>query len=166
MLREPFPCNLFPLGSGFSVVAVGIDRKTASGQEFTPDLDIFGIHELYQIIHDDVDTVLMEISVIAEGKKVELKGFAFNHFLVRNIGNIDSREVRLPGDGAEACKFGTVEFYKIVIPGMLVGKTFKHLGCIVKIIGSLIASEKRYAAFFIFIASNVIHDLKPFYGVI
>lgn len=72
MTAEAVPGHLFPAGAGLSVVAVGVDGKAAPGQEPAPYFDVLGLHELNQILHDDVDDILVEIAVVPEGKQVEL----------------------------------------------------------------------------------------------
>ena len=43
------------------------------GGEETGDLDVFGLHEAHEVFHDDIDTVLMEVAVVAEGEEVEFR---------------------------------------------------------------------------------------------
>ena len=68
MMGKSFPCHLFPFCAGLTVIAVRVNGDTPAGQEFSPNLNIFGIHELYQIIHDDIHAVFMEIAVIPEAE--------------------------------------------------------------------------------------------------
>ena len=70
MAAEALPCHLLPISAGLAVVTVGIDGETAAGQEFTPDFYVFGIHELYQVFHDYIYTVFVEIAVVPEGEQV------------------------------------------------------------------------------------------------
>ena len=57
--------------AGRAVVGVGTDGDAATGREETDDLDVFGFHQADKVFHDDVDTVLMEITVVAKGEEVE-----------------------------------------------------------------------------------------------
>ena len=66
MVEKPVFGYLFPLGAGLAVIAVWIDRYSAAGRKLAPDFNIFGIHKLYKILHDDIHAILMEITVIAE----------------------------------------------------------------------------------------------------
>ena len=61
--------------AGLAVVGIGIDGDTTTGREEANDLDVFGLHEADKVLHDDVDTVFMEIAVVAEGEEVELQAF-------------------------------------------------------------------------------------------
>lgn len=66
VVEEPVLCHLFPLRSGHAVIAVRIDGDASARSELAPHFDILGIHELYQVLHDYVYAVFMEIAVIAE----------------------------------------------------------------------------------------------------
>lgn len=60
--------SLFPLCTSLAVVCVRIDGQTTARRELSPHLDIFRIHQLYKIFHDDVDAVLVKVPMIAETK--------------------------------------------------------------------------------------------------
>ena len=70
MMRQAVPRNLLPLCPRHAVIAVGINRNAAAGQEFAPDLDIGGLHQFDEVVHDDVHAVLVEITVIAEAEQI------------------------------------------------------------------------------------------------
>ena len=72
------------------------------------------LHQLNQVVHDDVDTVLVEIAVIPEAEQIQFQRLALHHDLPRHIGDIQGRKVRLPGDGAEAGELRTVELDEII----------------------------------------------------
>ena len=82
------------------------------------DLDIARIHECYQVFHDYVHTVFVEISMIAETEQIELETLALDHFLTRYVGNQDFSKIRLSGLRAQGCEFGTGESDKIFIVRM------------------------------------------------
>ena len=75
-------------------------NATARGENAF-DLDIFRIHKAYQVLHYYIDTILMEISVIPETEKIELKALALHHPLSRNIGDEYLGKIRLTGLRAE-----------------------------------------------------------------
>ena len=112
---EAFFCRLFPVRTWFAIVGIRIDGKPPSRGEFAPYFDELRVHELDQIFHDDIDAVLVEVPMVAEGEKVEFEGFGLYHLLVRYIGDIDGGKVRLPCHRAEGSKFWTVEFNEIVV---------------------------------------------------
>lgn len=72
MVCESFDSDLLPHCALFAVVAVGIDGYPSARSEFSPDLDIFRIHKLYEVFHNDVYAVLVEVSVVAERVKIKL----------------------------------------------------------------------------------------------
>ena len=61
-------CSLFPLSTRLAVICVWIDGQTTARRKLAPHLDIFRIHQLHEIFHDDVDAVLVKVTVIAETK--------------------------------------------------------------------------------------------------
>lgn len=124
---QAFKGHVFPLSPFFSVVAVRVDGEAAARQEFSPHFNVFGIHECYQVFHDDVDAVFMEGTVVSEGEEVEFEAFAFHHFYIRYVGNGDGRKVRLSRYGAKACKFGAVKFNEVVVVLVLVFKDFQDV---------------------------------------
>ena len=87
----------------------------------------------------------MKIPVVAEGKQVQLEAFAFDHFLIRHVGDGDLGKIRLAGDGAQAGEFRAVEFDEIVVPGMLVLKGFQNAGVIVGGIGGVLIAQQGQA---------------------
>ena len=78
-----------------AVVGVRIDGNAATWGEEACDLDIFGVHQFDEVLHDDVYAVLVEVSVVSEAEKIELETLAFNHLDVRDIADAELREVRL-----------------------------------------------------------------------
>ena len=72
-MEKPVLGNAFPLCSGLAVIAVRIDRDPSARRELAPDLNILGIHELYQILHYYVDAVLMKVAVVPEREEIELQ---------------------------------------------------------------------------------------------
>ena len=71
-MGKPVPGKLFPLCSGNAVVTVGVNGYPAPGQELSPYLDVFRLHQLYQVFHYDVYTVLMKVAVIPEAEQIQL----------------------------------------------------------------------------------------------
>ena len=61
------------------VVGKRIDADTATRHEISRYLQVFGIHQFYQILHDDVHAVLMEIAVIAKREEIEFETLALHH---------------------------------------------------------------------------------------
>ena len=71
----------------FSVAIVGerLDGDASSGVEQADDLRILGIHQLDQILHDDVHAVLMEVTVVAKAEEIEFQALALHHQRARDV---------------------------------------------------------------------------------
>jgi len=133
-------CDLFPFRAGSAVVAVGVDGQAAAGEELAPDLDVLGVHELDEVLHYDVDAVLVEVTVIPEGEEVELQGLAFDHALGRDVGDRYRSEVRLARDGAQRRELRAVELDPVVVILMLVLESLQHSGIVVEdVVGLFVA---------------------------
>ena len=72
-MEQPVLSDALPLRSRPAVIAVRVDRYASARCELAPDFDVLGIHELDEILHDDVHAVLMEVAVIAEREQIELQ---------------------------------------------------------------------------------------------
>ena len=131
VVLEPVLGQLLVLGAGTAVVGVGVDGDAAAGGEDTCDLDVFGGHEAYEVFHDDVDAVLMEVAVVAEADEVELETLTLHHALIGEIADAYLCKVGLAGDGAKACELRAVELHPVVVLGVFVLERFEHLGSIV-----------------------------------
>ena len=60
--------SLFPLCTRLAVVCVWIDGQTTAWCKLAPYLDVFRIHQLDEVFHDDIDAVIVKVPVIAEAK--------------------------------------------------------------------------------------------------
>ncbi len=139
MLKQSLLCHLLKLCARSAVVTVWINGDASAGSELAPYLDVARIHELDEILHDDIHAVLMEVSVVAEAEEVQLQGLGLHHSDIRNIGNVDSRKVRLARDRAEARELRAVELDEVVVVRMLVFKGFQYLRRIVHAVFCLIS---------------------------
>ena len=101
VMDEALLGQLLILGAGLAIVGIGIDAYAATGSEETCHLYILGLHQADEVFHDDIDTVLMEVAVIAEAEEIELKALALYHLDIRDIRNAYLCKVGLPCDGAE-----------------------------------------------------------------
>ena len=148
VLTEPLPGQLFELRARAAIIGIRMDGNAATGRKETRDLDVTGIHELDQVLHDDVDAILMEVAMVAKRKQIEFQTLAFNHPDVWNITDDDVGEIRLSGDGAEAGELRAIELDPIVILGMFVDKRLKHLGSIILLVDGLLVAEQGERFFF------------------
>ena len=86
---------------GVAVVGEGFDGDAATRVEQSDDLQIFGIHQLDQVFHDDVNAVLVEIAVVAEAEEVELQALALHHACARDVVDDNMSEIGLAGLGTQ-----------------------------------------------------------------
>ena len=93
--------HLFILRSRLSVVGVRVDADAAAWGKESDDLDVLWFHQLHQVFHDDVDAVLMEIAIVAEGEEIELQALRLYHPLGGYVHNLDFSKVWLTRDRAE-----------------------------------------------------------------
>ena len=122
---------MFVLGTRTAIVGIGIDGYAATWKEDAGNFDILGIHKADKVLHDDVDTVLVKGTMVAETKKVEFETLTLNHLYVWDVADAYLCKVGLSSDRAETCKLGTVELYPIIVLGVFVIEGFKHLGSII-----------------------------------
>ena len=53
-----------------AIVGEGLDGDATTGIEQADDLQILRVHQLDQVLHNDVDTVLVEVTVVAEAEEI------------------------------------------------------------------------------------------------
>ena len=147
MRGEALLRQLLVFRAGTAVIGVRIDGYPPSRDEQPCHFDVFRIHQLDEVLHDHVDAVLVETSVVAEAEEIELQALALDHPEVRDIGDAYLREVRLTGDRAQGREFGTVEAYPVVVVRMLVLKCFQHLGGVIILVNG-VAAQGLQAFFF------------------
>ena len=117
-----------------SVIGVGIYAYASAWSEYSSYFYILGIHKFNQILHNLVDAVFMEVSVIAEAEKIELERLALDHAHIRDVGYSDFSEIGLTRDGAERSELWTVETHPIVVFLMFVHEGFQHLWTIIALV--------------------------------
>ena len=127
------------LGAGTTVVGVRVDGDASARGEEAGNLYVFWIHQFDEVLHYLVDTVLVEITVVAEAEQIQFQALALNHPDVRNITDPDLREVRLPRDRAQARELRAVEPYPVIVILMLVDERLQNLRSVVTFIFSLLA---------------------------
>ena len=79
-IHQPMFRHLFELRSRTTVIGIRIDRDASTRSKDSRDFDIFGVHQFNKVFHDDIYTIFMKSSMIAEAEKVEFQTFAFYHF--------------------------------------------------------------------------------------
>ena len=101
--------KLFVLGARATVIGERIDTYTTARGEESSYLDVLGVHQSYEVLHDDVYAILVERPVTAETEEVQLEALALYHPYARNVADTDFCKIGLPCNGAEGCEFGAVE---------------------------------------------------------
>jgi hypothetical protein len=149
--------ELFSQSLGFEVLMVGvrivgerINGNTSAGHEIAGDFEVFGIHEADEVLHDNIDAVLMKIAVIAEREEVELEALAFHHALTRDITNVDMPEIGLTGLRTECGKLRAVERNEILVLRMFVRESLQHLRIIIIAVLHVLISQECNPLQFIF----------------
>ena len=66
MVHKPVLCKFLVLCAWTTIVGVWIDADTTTWGEDARHLYVLRIHETDKILHDDIDAILMEVTVIAE----------------------------------------------------------------------------------------------------
>ena len=121
------------------IEAAGVGYALTIPLSTTDDFQILGIHQLDQVLHDDVHAILVEVAMVAEAEEVELEALALHHQRARNVVDNDVSKVRLTRFGAQRSKLRAIQRYQIVVLRMLVLEGFQHLrGIVVTVLGILI----------------------------
>ena len=121
-MEETVLCHFLIFCTGLAVVGIGVDADAATGDKDTCYLDVLGFHEADEVLHDDVDTILVEAAMITEAEEVKFETLAFYHTLVGEVVDAYFCEVRLTSNWTQSRKLRAVETYPVVILWMLVFK--------------------------------------------
>ena len=116
---------------GVGIVGEGVDADAASWGEDTRYLEVLRVHQFDQVFHDDVDTIFVEIAVVAEREEIELERLRLHHLLPRNIRDVNRGKVGLPRLRTQRSELRTMEGNQILIVRMFVYESLKHFGSVV-----------------------------------
>lgn len=128
VLEHPIGSHLLVRGAGASSIGVGVDGDTTTGREDSCNLNVPRIHELHEVIQNQIRTIFVESTVISETKEVQLKTLTLHHANIWNVRDDNLCKIGLVGDGTEAGKLGATEGDPIVSIGVGVFKCLKHFG--------------------------------------
>ena len=137
---------------GITVVGERFDGNTTTGIEQSNDLQIFGIHQFDQILHDDIHAIFMEVTVVAEAEEIEFQALALHHQRARNVVDDEVAEIRLACLGAQGGELGAIQSHKILVLGMFVLKRLQHLGRIVIAVLRILVAQQRDTFQFLFVS--------------
>ena len=142
---------------GVAVIGKRIDGNTAAGHKYAHHFEIFGVHQFYQILHDNVYAVLVEIAVIAETEKIEFQTLAFHHAFARDVVDDNFSEIRLSGFRTKSGKLRAIESDEIFVLRVLIRESFEHLrSVVVGINGALIAQKCNALKFLVGSCHNLL----------
>ena len=147
MIHESVLCKFLVLCSRTAIVGIRIDADTTTWSEDACNLYIFRIHEADKVFHNDIDTILVEVSMIAEREEIEFQTLALNHPDIRHILNLYLCKVWLTSNRTKGSELWAVEQYPIVILWMFVLKALKYLRSIVLTIFSLLTKRLKVIIF-------------------
>ena len=147
------------------IIGEGIDRDTASGHEVTRYFEVLRIHQSDQILHDDIDAILVEVAMVAKREEVEFQAFALHHFFARDITNVEVSEIRLAGLRAQSGKLGTVECHQILVLGVFVGEGLQHAWIVLIRVLYVLISQQGYALQFV-VCSHTLCGCEAVFSVI
>ena len=137
---------------GIAPVGKRQDGDAAAWIEVADDLDILGIHEGNQILHDDVDAILMKVAVVAEAEQIELEALALDHADARDVVDDDAPKVGLPRLGTQRGELRAVERDQVVVLGVLVVKRLKHLWRVAEAVLRALVAQQGHSLQFLFVA--------------
>jgi hypothetical protein len=85
MIHHPVIRHLLILGTRTAIIGVWIDADATTRSENACNLDILRIHKAYEVLHNLIDAILVEVAMITEREKIELEALALHHTLVREV---------------------------------------------------------------------------------
>ena len=142
MLGESFPGELLELGAWASVVGIWVDSDAAARSEDAGHFDVAWIHQLDEVLHDDVDAILVEVAMAAEREQIKLERLRLHHLHIGDVRDDDVGKVRLTRDGTERSELRAVELHPIVVLLMRILECLKHFGRIVLLIEGFLVAQK------------------------
>ena len=70
MAGEALLCQFLIFSAWLAIVCVWPYADAATRSEYACNLYILGLHKFYEVFHDDVDAVFVEIAMVPETEKV------------------------------------------------------------------------------------------------
>ena len=118
---------------------------SSARREYAPHFKVARIHKPHKVFHYDIDTILVEVAVVAETEKIQLQALALHHILARYVAYDYLGEIRLSGLRAKARKLRASKGDEIFVVLMLVLECFKHLRSILVRIACGGVAQERHA---------------------
>ncbi len=131
MVEEALLSKLLELSAWFAIVSVWVNADATTRCKQSSNLNVFRLHKTYEVFHNDVYTIFMEVAMVAKAEQIQFQALALNHKVVGNIHDTYLCEIGLPSDWTQRGKLRTVELHPIIILWMLVVECFQYLRRIV-----------------------------------
>ena len=128
---------------GATVIGIRMDGYATSRGEKSEHFDVLGIHQLDQVIEDNIHAILMETAMVAETEEVELQALTLHHPDVGNITDPYLRKIGLPCDRAKGRELRAVELHPIIPPWMHVLEGLKDLRSVIHLVTGLMAKGRQ-----------------------
>lgn len=93
-------CHFLILRARSAIVGIRKYAYASTWQEKACHLYIFRVHEFYEVLHNYVHAILMEITMITEREEIEFQTLAFHHPFIRYIHYLYLGKVWLTCDWA------------------------------------------------------------------
>ena len=135
-----------------AVVGEGFDGDAATRVEQPDDLQVSGIHQFHQVFHDDVDTILMEVAMVAEAEKVQFEALALNHAHAGDVVDDDVAKVRLARFGTQRRELRAIEGYNIFVLRMFVLKSLQNIRRVVVTVMCVLVAQQGDAVQFLLVS--------------
>jgi len=139
--------ELLVLRAWLAIVGVRPDADAATRGKDTCYLDVLRVHQLDEVLHDDVHAVFMEVAMVAKTEQIELEALAFHHLHVGDVADANLGEVWLSRNRAERCKLWAVETNPVIVARVLVDEGLQDFWRIIHFVLGL-GSESLQPIFF------------------
>ena len=149
--------QLLILGAWLAIIGIRPNADATTRSKYSCYLDVLRLHQLDEILHDDVDTVLMEVAMVAETEEIKFQALALHHLHIRNVADANLSKVWLSRNRTKRCKLRAIESYPVVIARMLVDKSLQHLWRIIHFIFGLGSKSLQTILFSIHCLGNLIN---------
>lgn len=137
-----------------AVVSEGLDGDAATRVEQPYDFQILGLHQLDEVFHYDIDTVLVKIAMITEAEEVEFKALALHHQRTGDVINNKVSEIGLTRLGTQRSELGAIKRHQIVILGVFVLEGLQHFGGIVIAVLRILVAQQGNAFQLLFVSRH------------
>ena len=131
VMQHAILSHLLIARSRLAVIGIRPDADAAARRKEARHFDVLGLHEPHEVLHDNVDTVLVKVAVIAEGEEIELEALALHHTFRRYVTDAYLGKVGLASDRTEAGELGTIETHPVIVLRVFVLEGLQHLGSII-----------------------------------